>query len=64
MLIYNPEKRMTAHEAIEHAYFREKPFPQESSMMPTFPTLHTADKGKAAPGAHESYQQQSKRRKF
>lgn len=29
-----------AKEALSHPYFREKPFPQESYMMPTFPSLH------------------------
>lgn len=29
-----------ARDAIAHPYFREKPFPQESCMMPTFPSLH------------------------
>lgn len=46
-----------AREAIEHPYFREKPFPQESSMMPTFPSLHPGMKEDSrSRDAHESQQ--------
>ncbi|TMW65675.1 hypothetical protein Poli38472_008317 [Pythium oligandrum] len=40
LLTYDPEERITAQEAMQHPYFREKPFPQEASMMPTFPSIH------------------------
>lgn len=33
-------KRLTAHEALEHPYFKEKPYPQQITFMPTYPTTH------------------------
>ncbi|KAF1319770.1 Cmgc/cdk protein kinase, partial [Globisporangium splendens] len=51
MLTYDPQIRISAEDAIAHPYFREKPFPQESSMMPTFPSLHPEMKDKPT---HES----------
>jgi len=37
MLCYNPEKRVTATEALKHPYFNERPLPIEARQMPTFP---------------------------
>jgi len=37
MLTYNPDMRITAHEALKHPYFHEAPLPQSTTMMPTFP---------------------------
>ncbi|XP_059172768.1 cyclin-dependent kinase 11B-like isoform X2 [Physella acuta] len=34
---YDPEKRITAEEALEHEYFRESPLPVDPSMFPTWP---------------------------
>ncbi|GAB9465759.1 Cmgc/cdk protein kinase [Globisporangium polare] len=56
LLTYDPAVRISAREAIEHPYFREKPFPQESSMMPTFPSLHPGMKGSKSRDAHENQQ--------
>lgn len=36
MLTYDPKKRITATEALQHPYFKESPRPQDPSMMPTF----------------------------
>jgi cell division cycle 2-like protein len=40
MLRYNPAKRISAAEALNHPYFTERPLPQDPSMMPTFPSLN------------------------
>jgi len=37
MLFYNPDKRITALDALEHPYFNERPLPVKPEMMPTFP---------------------------
>ena len=34
---YDPVKRVTAEEAIEHDYFGESPLPVDPSMFPTWP---------------------------
>lgn len=36
-LTYNPEKRITADEALVHSYFKESPLPVDPSMFPTWP---------------------------
>ena len=41
MLLFDPSKRISAKEAMEHPYFQEKPYPKPKDMMPTFPSLHT-----------------------
>ncbi|KAF8933901.1 hypothetical protein BGZ58_006052 [Dissophora ornata] len=38
MLTYNPEKRITAEEALQHPYFTEAPPPKHPSMFPTWPS--------------------------
>ncbi|KAH9157248.1 hypothetical protein AeRB84_000923 [Aphanomyces euteiches] len=40
MLTYDPEKRISAADALRHPYFDERPFPKEVGMMPTFPSRH------------------------
>ncbi len=40
LLEWNVEKRLTAEQALNHPYFREKPLPKESFFMPTFMTSH------------------------
>jgi len=37
MLFYNPDKRISALDALEHPYFNERPLPVKPEMMPTFP---------------------------
>jgi cell division cycle 2-like protein len=41
LLMYDPMKRATAANALQHAYFKASPRPQAESMMPTFPSSHT-----------------------
>ena len=40
MLTYDPSKRITAEEALQHRYFTETPLPKEPEMMPTWPSSH------------------------
>lgn len=58
----NLEVFWQAREAIEHPYFREKPFPQEASMMPTFPSLHPDRKDSATQSDGHRQQQQQRTR--
>ncbi len=51
MLTYDPAKRMTAVQALQHPYFVETPLPKERSLMPTFPTLHGTSLSPAQPPA-------------
>ncbi|CAK8671064.1 unnamed protein product [Clavelina lepadiformis] len=37
MLLFHPERRITARDAIATSYFKENPLPCDSDMMPTFP---------------------------
>uniref|UniRef100_A0A061R3Y5 Cell division cycle 2-like n=1 Tax=Tetraselmis sp. GSL018 TaxID=582737 RepID=A0A061R3Y5_9CHLO len=37
MLTYDPQKRISCREALEHDWFRESPLPKDCTMMPTFP---------------------------
>lgn len=36
-LTYNPQRRITAEEALQHEYFRESPLPVDPTMFPTWP---------------------------
>ncbi|PWA96393.1 Protein kinase, catalytic domain-containing protein [Artemisia annua] len=44
LLTYNPEKRITAQEALNHEWFREVPLPKSKDFMPTFPAHHAHDR--------------------
>ncbi|KAK7207398.1 kinase-like domain-containing protein [Myxozyma melibiosi] len=49
LLVYDPEKRITAREALEHEYFRERPLALDPGLLPTFPpTKQVSDKIKSA----------------
>eukprot|EP01118_Nematostelium_gracile_P012303 TRINITY_DN4478_c0_g1_i1.p1 TRINITY_DN4478_c0_g1~~TRINITY_DN4478_c0_g1_i1.p1 ORF type:complete len:259 (+),score=62.01 TRINITY_DN4478_c0_g1_i1:437-1213(+) len=37
MLTYDPKKRISAREALNHPYFSERPLPKAPEMMPSFP---------------------------
>ncbi len=37
---YDPQKRITAKDALQHPYFSERPAPKAIDMMPTFPTIN------------------------
>ena len=40
LLAYDPCKRLTASDALQHSYFQVSPFPKQEALMPTFPSLH------------------------
>ena len=40
LLTYDPRRRLTAREALDHPYFRERPLPKRPVDMPTFPSTH------------------------
>ncbi|KAF3785345.1 Cyclin-dependent kinase G-2 [Nymphaea thermarum] len=44
LLTYDPEKRITADEALNHDWFREFPPPKSKEFMPTFPAQHAQDR--------------------
>ncbi|KAL6999742.1 Cyclin-dependent kinase G-2 [Sarracenia purpurea var. burkii] len=44
LLTYDPEKRITAEDALKHDWFREVPLPKSKEFMPTFPTQHAQDR--------------------
>ncbi|CAN6464189.1 unnamed protein product [Victoria cruziana] len=44
LLTYDPEKRITADEALEHKWFTEPPQPKDPSFMPTFPSQNAQDR--------------------
>lgn len=46
LFMYDPKKRATAEDSLESSYFKEKPLPCESELMPTFP--HHRNKRAAA----------------
>ena len=51
LLTFDPEKRVSAKEALAHPYFSEAPPPKPPSEMPTFPSTHGApERGRQAPG--------------
>ena len=54
MLTYDPERRISAADALVHPYFHEDPPPKPTSMMPTFPSL--AEKPALATQAHRPHQ--------
>ncbi|KAM7272734.1 hypothetical protein ACFE04_027397 [Oxalis oulophora] len=40
LLSYDPEKRITADDALNHEWFSEVPLPKDTEFMPTFPPQH------------------------
>ncbi|KAG8785103.1 hypothetical protein FRB91_002434 [Serendipita sp. 411] len=44
MLVYDPEKRIAAEEALVHPYFSESPLPKHPDMFPSFPSLAAGEK--------------------
>jgi cell division cycle 2-like protein len=53
LLSLNPEKRPSAKEMLEHAYFVENPRPKPTAMFPTFPSKAGLEKRRrrASPNA-------------
>lgn len=48
LLSLNPEHRPTAHQVLQHDYFRENPKPKPSEMFPTFPSKAGQEKRRRA----------------
>ena len=46
MLTYDPKKRITASQALEHNYFKESPRMKDIDLMPTWPASHEGKKKK------------------
>ncbi|XP_038884698.1 cyclin-dependent kinase G-2 isoform X2 [Benincasa hispida] len=44
LLTYDPQKRISAEEALDHEWFREVPLPKSKEFMPTFPAQHAQDR--------------------
>ncbi|CAN6238558.1 unnamed protein product [Urochloa humidicola] len=44
LLTYDPEKRISADDALKHDWFREVPLPKTKDFMPTFPALNEQDR--------------------
>ncbi|KAE8687390.1 hypothetical protein F3Y22_tig00111022pilonHSYRG00655 [Hibiscus syriacus] len=44
LLTYDPDKRITAEDALNHEWFREVPLPKNKAFMPTFPAQHAQDR--------------------
>lgn len=44
LLTYDPERRITAEDALNHEWFREVPLPKTKEFMPTFPAQHAQDR--------------------
>lgn len=40
LLTYDPDKRLTAQQALKHDYFKEGPVPKLPQEMPAFPSAH------------------------
>lgn len=45
MLCYDPSKRITSTEALNHSWFQEDPYPQSFDMMPKFPSFSESSRG-------------------
>ncbi len=43
LLTYDPDKRLTARQALRHSYFNEAPLAKLPQDMPYFPSAHDAD---------------------
>jgi len=48
MLTYDPTKRITAAEALQHPYFQESPRAKDPDFMPTWPSSHTKKKRRSS----------------
>mmetsp|Transcript_11404 Transcript_11404/g.21891 ORF Transcript_11404/g.21891 Transcript_11404/m.21891 type:complete len:132 (-) Transcript_11404:519-914(-) len=48
MLAYDPDKRISADQALEHDWFKTAPRPQCLSLMPTFPSANEKSRRKKA----------------
>ncbi|KAF3915043.1 hypothetical protein ABW21_db0202819 [Orbilia brochopaga] len=48
-LTYDPDKRITARQALSHEFFREHPPPKEPALLPTFPESRNSNSGNDGP---------------
>ncbi|ORZ35762.1 kinase-like domain-containing protein [Catenaria anguillulae PL171] len=59
LLAYEPENRVSARDALDHAYFRSHPPPKDPSMFPSFPSKASGEVKKrdspSAPMAHHGH---------
>ncbi|KAG2226813.1 hypothetical protein INT45_005778 [Circinella minor] len=46
LLTYDPKKRITADEALQHPYFSESPLPKDPALFPTWPSKGSGEKKK------------------
>ncbi|KAF7969222.1 hypothetical protein HWV62_27931 [Athelia sp. TMB] len=44
LLTYDPEKRITAEEALQHDYFKESPYPKHPDLFGSFPSAAAGEK--------------------
>jgi len=44
LLTYDPEKRITAEEALKHPYFTESPLPKDPNLFNSFPSVANGKK--------------------
>lgn len=49
MLTYDPDKRITAAEALQHPYFKESPLPKHPDLFSTFPSVAAGEKPRKKP---------------
>ncbi|OBZ88860.1 Cyclin-dependent kinase 11B [Choanephora cucurbitarum] len=47
LLTYDPSKRITAEEALNHPFFKESPAPKDPSLFPTWPSKNSGHKKRA-----------------
>lgn len=44
LLAYDPDKRISAEEALKHPYFSESPLPKHSDLFSSFPSVAGGEK--------------------
>ena len=69
LLAYDPARRISAADALQHPWFSEVPLPKDKALMPTLPTLADKDKsarpvkgGHASPSAEQARREELQRR--
>jgi cell division cycle 2-like protein len=54
LLCFDPAKRLTAQQALDHPYFSESPLPKHPELMPVFASLHVPEPPQAAASTSSS----------
>ncbi|KAI8388241.1 Pkinase-domain-containing protein [Radiomyces spectabilis] len=54
LLAYDPDKRITAEQALKHPYFSERPLPKDPSLFPTWPSKGEKKKKAFSPSAPQA----------